>query len=83
MEEIRSLTKSYFKNIAKNSAKAEIVIDGIENDLLLVDFAGNPLNLHLICLLYEEMDQSEMDLQEFTQSKTELFQLIVGMMITR
>ena len=78
MDEIRSLTKSYFKNIAKNAAKAEIVIDGIENDLLLVDFAGNPLNLHLICLLYEEMD-----LQEFTQSKTELFQLIVGMMITR
>ncbi|XP_067018447.1 uncharacterized protein [Acropora muricata] len=70
--------RKHFRSIGtKHSYKGERLIEEIERNPLLRDFQSNPLNLLLLCVVYEDHDGI------LPSSITELYQTIVRCLLER
>ena len=70
--------RNHFRSIStKHSYKGERLIEEIERNPLLRDFQSNPLNLLLLCVVYEDHEGS------LPSSMTALYQTIVRCLLRR
>ena len=70
--------RKHFRSIGtKHSSKGEMLIKEIARNPLLRDFKSNPLNLLLLCVVYEDHEGS------LPSSITELYQTIVRCLLRR
>jgi len=70
--------RKHFRSIGtKHSSKGEMLIEEIARNPLLRDFKSNPLNLLLLCVVYEDHEGS------LPSSITELYQTIVRCLLER
>ena len=70
--------RKHFRNIGtEHSSKGERLIEEIEQNDLLSDLQSNPLNLLLLCVVYEDHEGS------LPSSSTDLYQTIVRCLLRR
>ena len=70
--------RKYFRNIGtEHSSKGERLIEEVKQNPLLSDLQRNPLNLHLLCVVYEEHEGS------LPSSFTDLYQTIARCLLRR
>ena len=70
--------KKHFQNVGpKHSSKGETLVKEVKENTLLNALRNNPLNLLLLCVIYEDYDG------KLPTSRTELYQVIVQCLLRR
>ena len=70
--------KKHFQNVGPNhSSKGETLVKEVKENTLLNALRNNPLNLLLLCVIYEDYDG------KLPTSRTELYQVIVQCLLRR